>query len=73
MLGYKFSASLIAIPLVLSAFTHLWNPAGFPELHPDESDYLRKSIHYLKGFGPQETSNDPIAYRDHPYTHPRII
>ena len=70
MLGYKFSASLIAIPLVLSAFTHLWNAAEFPELHPDESDYLRKSIHYLEGFGPQETSNDPIAYRDHPYTHP---
>jgi hypothetical protein len=70
MLVHKFSASLIVIPLVLSAFTHLWNAAGFPELHPDESDYLRKSIHYLKGLGPQETSNDPIAYRNYPYTHP---
>jgi hypothetical protein len=70
MLGNNFKAWVIAIPLVLSAFTHLWNVAGFPVLHPDESDYLRKSIHYLKGFGPQETSNDPIAYPDYPYTHP---
>ena len=70
MLGYKFSASLIAKPLVLSAFTQLWNEAEFPELHPDESDYLRKSIHNLEGFGPQETTNHPIANLDHPYTHP---
>ena len=24
----------------------------------------------MKGLGPQETSNDPIAYRNSPYTHP---
>jgi hypothetical protein len=70
LLKVKFKTYVILIPLVLSAVTHLWNVAGFPALHPDESDYLRKSVHYLKGFGPQETSNDPIAYPDYPYTHP---
>jgi hypothetical protein len=70
LLKIKFKAYIILIPLVLAAVTHLWNVVGFPALHPDESDYLRKSVHYLKGFGPQETSNDPIAYPDYPYTHP---
>jgi Dolichyl-phosphate-mannose-protein mannosyltransferase len=70
LLKTNFKAYIVIIPLVLAAVTHLWNVAGFPTLHPDESDYLRKSVHYLKGFGPQETSNDPIAYPDYPYTHP---
>jgi dolichyl-phosphate-mannose-protein mannosyltransferase len=48
----------------------MWNLAGFPELHPDESDYLRKSLYVLNGYGPQESSDHPIAYREHPYTHP---
>jgi hypothetical protein len=65
-----FWSTIIALPLILSAFTHMWNPAGFPELHPDESDYLRKSVYVLNGYGPQERSGHPIAYQEHPYTHP---
>ncbi len=43
----------VAIPLVLSAFTHLWNPAGFPSQHVDEGHYLRKAISTENGEGLQ--------------------
>ena len=56
------SILLISIPLVLSAFTHLWNPVGFPGIHYDEGIYMRRAMHVLEGQGPQE----PGRY-DHPY------
>jgi hypothetical protein len=46
---------LLIIPLALSAFTHLWNPIGFPDLFSDEGVYMRRSLHVLEGLGPQET------------------
>jgi hypothetical protein len=46
----------------LSAFTHLWNPAGFPSLHTDEGYYLGRAMRLLHGFGPQE-----FSFYDHPY------
>jgi hypothetical protein len=55
--------SLLAIPLILSAFTHLWNPIGFPNLYFDEGIYMRRAIHILEGQGPQEES----TFYDHPY------
>src|ERR687890_49727 len=54
---------LLAIPLVLSAFTHLWNPIGFPDIFYDEGIYMQRSMRVLEGLGPQESSH---RY-DHPY------
>jgi Dolichyl-phosphate-mannose-protein mannosyltransferase len=54
---------LIAIPLILSAFSHIWNPIGFPSFHIDESHYMRRAMQVLEGMGPQ----DPYYPYDHPY------
>jgi hypothetical protein len=45
----------LIIPLILSTYTHLWNPTGFPSIHVDEGHYLRKAISTEegKGFQPQ--------------------
>ena len=58
---------LIVIPLILSAFTHLWNPIGFPYLHGDEAHYLRRAMHVLDGLGPQEAQTEFEHHFDHPY------
>ena len=57
------SVFLVTIPLALSAFTHLWNPIGFPSIHVDESHYMRRAMVVLNGHGPQ----DPYYRYDHPY------
>jgi len=63
---------LILIPLVLTSFTHLWNPAEFPSFHIDEGVYIRRALHTLNGLGPL----DPDSRFDHPqsstsaYDHP---
>ena len=46
---------------MISAFTHLWNVAGFPDIFFDEGVYMRRAMHVLNGFGPQEGS-----FYDHP-------
>ena len=53
---------LLLIPLSLSAFTHIWNPAGFPDIFFDEGVYVGRALHILAGLGPQETQD----YYDHP-------
>jgi Alg9-like mannosyltransferase family len=55
------SLIFILIPLVLSAYTHLWNPTGFPSLHIDEGHYLRKAISTESGQGlqPQDRYRAP--------------
>ena len=53
----------ILIPLVLTSFTHVWNPIGFPDFFYDEGIYLRRAMHVLEGLGPQES---PYLY-DHPF------
>jgi hypothetical protein len=58
------SILILAIPLLLSAFTHLWNPAGFPAIHPDEGTYMRRAMHALEGLGVQ----DPSSQFDHTQT-----
>lgn len=52
----------LLIPLILSAYTHLWNPVGFPDFFLDEGVYLRRALHVLEGLGPQERDK-----YDHPY------
>jgi Dolichyl-phosphate-mannose-protein mannosyltransferase len=61
------SILLIAVPLTLSAFTHLWNPAGFPALHVDEGHTMRKAMQVLEGLGPQESTSTYYFAYDHPY------
>jgi hypothetical protein len=64
---------MLIIPLFLSAYTHLYNPVGFPAFHPDEGVYLRRSMNVLAGLGPQDPnsrfdhSQDSISSYDHPY------
>src|ERR671930_2403280 len=53
---------LLGISLALSAFTHLWNPLGFPSVYVDEGHYMRRAMQVLKGLGPQDHS--------YPYDHP---
>ncbi|MGB7675452.1 MAG: hypothetical protein WBL54_02895, partial [Nitrososphaeraceae archaeon] len=65
----KFRSILfLSIPLILSAFTHLWNPLGFPSVHIDEAHYMRRAMLVLDSSGPQESANSgyPRTY-DHPY------
>src|SRR5687768_1590216 len=53
---------LILVPLVMSGYVHLWNPAGFPDLFYDEGIYMRRAMHVMAGLGPQEGT-----FYDHPY------
>jgi hypothetical protein len=47
----------------LSAFTHLWNPVGYPNIFYDEGVYLGRGMGILAGLGPHEGER---VY-DHPY------
>jgi hypothetical protein len=60
------SALLLIVPLVLAAFTHLWNPIGFPSIYVDEAHYMRRTLNVLEGLGPQESEE----FFHHPYDHP---
>ena len=62
----------IIIPLILSGFTHLYNPIGFPAFHPDEGVYLRRSLHVSSGLGPQDDSSkfDHSQESNSSYDHP---
>jgi Dolichyl-phosphate-mannose-protein mannosyltransferase len=66
--GLKYS---ILFPIILASVIHLWNPGGFPSLHPDEGDYLRKTMHVLSGLGPQEGGGERSAINQ-TYTHPHF-
>lgn len=52
---------LIISILIVSAFSHLWNVAGFPDIFFDEGVYMRRTMHVLNGQSPQEGS-----FYDHP-------
>lgn len=60
------SIYLVTIPLVLSAFTHLWNPLGFPSFWYVEEIYLQRAMYVLHGQG----NVDPLTTYGHPYDHP---
>jgi Dolichyl-phosphate-mannose-protein mannosyltransferase len=57
------SIAIVTIPLLLSAFTHVWNPIGSPDIHDDEGHYIRRALHVSEGLGAQEKEK---GY-DHPY------
>ena len=52
---------MLVVPLVLSAYTHLWNPVGFPDIFFDEGIYMRRAMNVLDTGSPQEAS-----FYDHP-------
>jgi len=54
---------LLFIPLALSAFTHIWNPVGFPYLYIDEDAYMQRAMILLEGHG----LRDYWYNYDHPY------
>ena len=56
----------LLIPLLLSAFTHLWNPIGFPSIYHDESVYIERAVRLLEGVGLQDPTS-PYERYDHPY------
>jgi hypothetical protein len=59
----RFSIPTVVIPLVLTAYTHLLNPIGFPPGPVnDENIYIRRAMHVLNGLGVQEWE-----LFDHPY------
>ena len=53
MYSRLWPALFVVVPLIISAYSHLWNPAGFPSQHVDEGHYLRKAISTEKGEGLQ--------------------
>ncbi|TSA16770.1 MAG: glycosyltransferase [Nitrosopumilales archaeon] len=52
----------LIIPLALSAFTHLWNPVGFPDIFYDEGVYMYRAMNVLAGHGPEVG-----VFYDHPF------
>lgn len=60
------SVLFIIIPLALSAFTHLWNPVGFPSVYIDENTYIRRAVVVLQGDGPVDKASVYPPY-DHPF------
>ena len=62
---YRKKSWPLIVVLLLSAYTHLWNPIGFPTPHGDEAHYIRRAMHVLDGLGPQER-----GWNDRPYDHP---
>jgi 4-amino-4-deoxy-L-arabinose transferase-like glycosyltransferase len=53
------------IPIALSSFTHLWNPAGFPDLFFDEGIYMRRAMNMMETGSPQEAFFH--YFHDHPF------
>ena len=66
MVTNTHSIFFLIIPLILSSFTHLWNPIGFPSFHVDEGIYMQRSIYVLEGNGPLEVTGLRTPY-DHPF------
>ena len=49
---YLSPVLFIIIPITISAFTHLWNPIGFPAVFVDEEGFIGRAMHVLQGLGP---------------------
>ena len=54
--------AVLAAILVLSAYVHLWNPVGYPDIFFDEGIYMRRAMDVLETGSPQERT-----LYDHPY------
>src|ERR671919_2945528 len=64
--GHNKSIFLLSIPLILSFYTHLWNPIGFPAVWVVEGQYINRAMHILEGLD----SREPKTIHPHLYDHP---
>jgi hypothetical protein len=67
VLGRFKPALFLAIPLILSAFTHLWNPIGFPGIWVVEGQYMQRAMQVLEGEGLHEPRSFFAHFYDHPF------
>jgi hypothetical protein len=67
MLGRSSSVLFIVLPLILSAYTHLWNPIGFPAVWIVEGQYMQRAMQVLEGEGLHEPRNIFAHFYDHPF------
>jgi Ca2+/Na+ antiporter len=67
MLGRSSPVLFIALPLILSAYTHLWNPIGFPAVWVVEGQYVQRAMQVLEGEGLHEPRNIFAHFYDHPF------
>jgi hypothetical protein len=67
MLGRSSPVLFIALPLILSAYTHLWNPIGFPAVWVVEGQYMQRAMQVLEGEGLHEPRNIFAHFYDHPF------
>jgi hypothetical protein len=72
MMSYKvlgrFRPTLfLALPLILSAYTHLWNPVGFPAIWVVEGQYMQRAMQVLEGEGLHEPRSIFAHFYDHPF------
>jgi hypothetical protein len=72
MMSYKvlgrFRPTLfLALPLILSAYTHLWNPVGFPSIWVVEGQYMQRAMQVLEGEGLHEPRSIFAHFYDHPF------
>src|ERR671921_2774320 len=65
--GHNKSIFLLSIPLILSAFTHLWNPIGFPAVWVVEGQYMHRAMQVLEDFNYHYKQSNIYPY---PYDHP---
>jgi len=65
---------VVIIILTISAFTHLWNPLGYPSVQTDEGTYMGRALMVLKGLGLHEAiatlKHEGISVFTRPYDHP---
>jgi hypothetical protein len=61
------SLFLIVIPLILSSFTHLWNPVGFPAIWVVEGQYIQRAMSVLEGSDLHGSKDINPRLYDHPF------
>ena len=60
---FNYNSLLIFIPIILSLFTHIWNPIGFLYPEHDEGIYLQRTMRVLE----EIDFRDPSFGYDHPF------
>ena len=58
---------ILFIPLIISSFTHLFNPLGFPAIWVVEGQYMHRAMSLLSG---EEITYTKSEIYPHPYDHP---
>jgi hypothetical protein len=66
-LGRYRPALFLMLPLILSAYTHLWNPIDFPAIWVVEGQYMQRAMQVLEGEGLHEPRSFFAHFYDHPF------